>query len=74
MAFRGTFVWNKPDGSSTTISPGDWVQITTPHGGKRSGRVVFAYDTHVTINAGGKHGTPAVGNNTNIIQVRRRRV
>jgi hypothetical protein len=42
------------------IAPGDSVTYVTPQGNTRSGKVVISTATHVVLNAGGKHGTPAV--------------
>ena len=56
------------------IAPGDRVIFTTVQGQRRSGRVVFSFPTHVTLNCGGRHGTPQVCDESNIKEVRARRV
>lgn len=73
-AFGRGFLYKREDGYSTVITPGDRVVIKTPHGNELSGRVVFAFPTHVTINIGGRHGTPRIADNSNIVSVRRRRI
>ena len=47
--------------------PGDRVRFRTPQGQIRSGRVVFALPTHLTLNCGGPHGTPAVVDENNYV-------
>lgn len=53
------------------LRPGDRATILTPHGNKLSGRVVMAFEHHVVLNLGGKHGTPGVGTEDNIVAVRK---
>ena len=73
-AFGCGFIYKREGGYSTVITPGDTIVISTPHGGELRGRVVFAFATHVTINVGGRHGTPKIADNSNIVSVRRRRI
>lgn len=47
--------------------PGQLVKLRTPHGAMIRGRVVFAAGTHLTINAGGRHGTPYVATPANLV-------
>jgi hypothetical protein len=49
------------------IAPGDTVFYSTQHGNRKSGRVVISTPTHVVLNIGGKHGTPAVVTETNFM-------
>lgn len=44
----------------TIIQPGDIVEFIDHHGHRRRGRVVFRLPGHLTLNMGGRHGTPAV--------------
>lgn len=50
------------------IRPGQRLAIGTPHGHKRSGRVVMAGPAGWVLNLGGKHGTPGIANETNIVR------
>ncbi len=52
-----------------SIAPGDQVTISTPQGGKRSGRAVMRGPHGWVLNAGGKHGTPIVATERNILKV-----
>jgi hypothetical protein len=53
-----------------TINPRDRVTISTRFG-PRTGRAqpLLFFPTHVVLNLGGKHGTPAVADLGNIIAV-----
>ena len=54
------------------IAAGDRVTISTPHGGKLSGRVVMR-SSHGgwVLNLGGRHGTPGLVDEKNFISVRK---
>ena len=73
---------NLPGGTFANLRPGDTVTALFPSGiGRngvelkaRTGRVVFAFPTHVTLNLGGRHGTPGVVDNPDrIVRVKRAR-
>jgi len=51
------------------IRPGDRVTIVDRFGKERTGRAVMVFPTHVTLNMGGAHGTPAVATDANITRV-----
>ena len=53
------------------IRHGDRVTIRNHFGVCRTGRAVglLLFPTHATINMGGKHGTPAVADPSNIVMV-----
>lgn len=53
----------------SSIAPGDLVTISLPQGQKRSGRAVMRGPYGWVLNAGGKHGTPIVANERNILKV-----
>jgi hypothetical protein len=54
------------------IDPGVTVWFFTPHGARRSGRVVLVEEHHVVVNTGGRHGTPAVVDEKNFSGHRRK--
>lgn len=45
----------------------DRVWIRTPQGQTRSGRVVMRFPTHLVLDGGGRHGTPLVATEENIV-------
>lgn len=55
------------------IRPGDTVTLSLPAGYKtfkqRTGKAVIVTPGHVVINLGGRHGTPGVGTEDNIVKV-----
>jgi hypothetical protein len=53
------------------VEAGDIVTIKTPTGW-RTGRVspLLMFPSHVVLNCGGPHGTPAVADEWNIVEVR----
>ena len=57
----------------SAIRPGDTLTASTPHGGTRRGRVVFRFPTHCVINAGGRHGTPYVVTQSNVLAHRQQK-
>ena len=50
------------------IGPGSTVWFETPQGQERSGKVVMSFATHLVLNCGGRHGTPAVVNEKNYLK------
>lgn len=52
------------------IAPGDLVTYVTPQGNTKSGKVVISATSHVVLNAGGRHGTPAVVDERNYVSHR----
>lgn len=52
------------------IKPGALVTIVTPQGQKQLGRAVMKGPYGWVLNMGGKHGTPAVATEDNIIKVK----
>jgi len=52
------------------IGAGSTVWFLTPQKQERSGRVVMSFPTHLVLNCGGSHGTPAVVNNKNYLRHR----
>ena len=52
------------------VRAGDIVTIITPHGSKLKGRAVMrsSYDGWV-LNGGGRHGTPLLADDSNVIKV-----
>lgn len=52
-----------------SVAPGDLVTISTPQGQTRSGRAVMRGPHGWVLNAGGKHGTPIVATERNILKV-----
>ena len=52
------------------VRPGDIVTITNRFGQKSTGKVVFSFPDHLTLNMGGKYGTPAIANESNIVRIR----
>lgn len=54
-----------------SIRNGDTVTISTPHGGTRKGRAVMRspYGGWV-LNGGGRHGTPLLSDDDNVVAVR----
>lgn len=50
------------------IRPGDRVTIVSTGGRARTGRATLCYSTHTVLNMGGRHGTPAVATDANIIK------
>jgi hypothetical protein len=57
------------------IQAGDRVTFLTPRGHKSEGRAraLLLFPTHVVVNCGGRHGTPAVVNERNYVCHTRRR-
>lgn len=55
------------------IRVGDRVTIATPHGNKRTGRVVMLGTHGWVLNLGGKYGTPGIATAKNTLEVRGRR-
>jgi len=53
-----------------TIRPGCIVTIVTPHGQQRTGRAVMRGPHGWVLNLGGKHGTPGIASDSNIVRVR----
>lgn len=54
------------------IEIGDKVTILTPHNSEVTGRAtILVRGSHVVLNCGGRHGTPAVATDDNIIKVRK---
>jgi hypothetical protein len=51
------------------LLPGDRVTILTPHGQQRTGTVVMRGPYGWVLNLGGKHGTPGIATDENIIKV-----
>ena len=53
-----------------TVRPGDKVTITTPRGQERTGRAVMR-SSHGgwVLNMGGKHGTPGIADDRNVVRV-----
>lgn len=49
------------------ISPGSTVTFKSPQGQERKGKVVMAFPTHLVLNCGGAHGTPAVVDEKNYV-------
>lgn len=49
---------------------GDRVTIVDRFGAERTGRVVMKFRTHLTLNMGGKHGTPGIADESNTVRVR----
>jgi hypothetical protein len=60
-------------GVVSQIRPGDRVTITTSHGQEMTGRAVMynAQQQCWVLNMGGKHGTPGIADETNIVKVRK---
>lgn len=54
------------------IGPGDLVIIRTPQGQERSGRAVMRGPAGWVLNMGGKHGTPGIASEANIVRVTKR--
>lgn len=54
------------------IKNGSKVTIVTPHGSNRTGRAVMFNRQHQcwVLNLGGKHGTPGLASESNVIAVR----
>ena len=63
------------------IRPGDIVEymanagmgLAGPEYKKARGRCVMTFPDHVTLNVGGKYGTPAVVDKTNFVRIARRK-
>jgi hypothetical protein len=51
------------------IQTGDRVTITTPHGQELTGRAVMRGPYGWVLNMGGKHGTPAIATDSNIVRI-----
>lgn len=54
----------------STIKPGCRVTIVTPHSQQRTGRAVMRGPAGWVLNMGGKHGTPGIATETNVLMVR----
>src|SRR5260370_24834166 len=55
-----------------SIRPGDKVTILTPHGSKLTGRAVMRNSSGGwVLNLGGRHGTPGLADERNIVRVRK---
>ncbi len=52
-----------------TIRPRDKVTILTPQGQERTGRAVMRGDYGWVLNMGGRHGTPGIASDENIVRV-----
>jgi len=52
------------------IRPRDKVTIITPHGSKLTGRAVTKGPAGWVLNLGGRHGTPGIASEENVIAVR----
>jgi hypothetical protein len=65
--------WTPPTGGLDDIGPGDRVTIRTPHGQERTGRAVMRGPAGWVLNMGGKHGTPGIASEDNIVKVRKAR-
>ena len=52
------------------IRPGDRVTIENRFGQKSTGRAVMRGDYGWVLNMGGKHGTPAIADEKNIVKVK----
>lgn len=61
------------DGLVDDIRHGCRVTIVSPQGQQRTGRAVMRGPHGWVLNMGGRHGTPAVASDTNIIRVRCKR-
>jgi hypothetical protein len=67
--------WLKTTPSFKDLRPGDWVTFLRPAGrsvrgqdwARATGKVVFAFRDHVTLNCGGRYGTPAVVTEENFL-------
>lgn len=55
------------------IRPGDRVTIVNRFGQQRAGRCVMKFPGHAVLNMGGKHGTPAIASELNVVKVRKAR-
>ena len=55
------------------IGPGDRVTIRTPQGQERTGRAVMLGPAGWVLNMGGRHGTPDIVDERNIVSVRKAR-
>jgi hypothetical protein len=59
-----------PGGKMTwDVSPGDRVYVKDRFGVTKSGRAVMTFPSHAVLNMGGKHGTPQVADDGNIVKV-----
>lgn len=54
----------------SAIKAGCRVTIVTPHGQQRTGRAVMRGPAGWVLNLGGKHGTPGIASETNVLMVR----
>jgi hypothetical protein len=54
-----------------TIRAGDRVTIVTPQGQKRTGRATMKGPAGWVLNMGGRHGTPAIASDDNVIKVKK---
>ncbi len=54
----------------STIKPGCRVTIVTPQYQQRTGRAVMRGPAGWVLNMGGKHGTPGIATESNVIMVR----
>lgn len=54
----------------STIKAGCRVTIVTSHGQQRTGRAVMRGPAGWVLNLGGKHGTPGIASETNVLMVR----
>jgi hypothetical protein len=52
------------------IRPGSRVTIVTPHGSRLTGRAVMRGPAGWVLNLGGRHGTPGIASDDNVIAVR----
>lgn len=51
------------------VRPGDRVTIVDRFGNRRAGRAVMFGPAGWVLNMGGRHGTPAIANESNIVKV-----
>lgn len=63
------------NGLVSTVSAGDMVTIITPHGSKLTGRAIMRTSDHTgwVLSLGGRHGTPGLAFDKNIIKVSKRK-
>lgn len=61
----------KPPSLIDTVRPGDRVTIITLHGSRITGRAVMRRSAGGwVLNAGGRHGTPALADDRNTVNVK----
>ena len=55
------------------VRPGDTVTIRSRFGTEMQGRCTMKRPTHAVLNLGGRHGLPAIAENSNIVSVKKGR-